>query len=184
MFKTGKIEGGSDVAFPLIADASFSSVYQITAELLLRKKIHGLLVDLDNTLAPYLQEDPDAGIIDWVHGLQAAGIRVLVLSNNHEPRVSRFCAPLDCQWLSEAGKPGKEAYRRGVEQLSLSEKEIAVVGDQIFTDTIGARRAGLCMLLVRPVRLRGYPLYQLRRVAEWPFVALTPRATTWRRKNK
>ncbi len=163
------------MAFPLIADVSFPTVQEIQPELLKQQGIRGLLVDLDNTLAPYLQPDPDPEIIGWVRTLTRAGIRVLVFSNNHEPRVSRFCAPLGCRWLSEAGKPKPEAYEKGLRMLGLCRREAAAVGDQIFTDTIGARRAGMRMLLVRPVRLRGYPLYALRRIAELPFVALTPK---------
>ena len=163
------------MAFPLLADAAFDTVFDLTAGELLRRGIRGLLVDLDNTLAPYLQPDPDEAIQRWVRDMERGGVRVLIFSNNHEPRVARFSAPLGCKWLSEAGKPKPEAYEKGLCLLGLAREETAAVGDQIFTDTIGARRFGMRMLLVRPVRLKGYPLYALRRVAELPFVWLTHR---------
>jgi len=163
------------MAFPLVADARFTSVFELHPKELLERNIRGILVDLDNTLAPYLQPDPDEAVIRWVHEMEQGGVKVLIFSNNHEPRVARFCKELRCLWLSEAGKPKDEAYEKGLALLGLSLSETAAVGDQIFTDTIGARRYGMRMLLVKPVQLRGYPLYALRRVAELPFVWMTHR---------
>lgn len=162
-----------ELAFPLIADYSFPAVTDITPQWLLSRGIQGILVDLDNTLAPYRQAEPDGEIVRWARGVEDGGVKVLVLSNNHEPRVERFCREMEVPYLFEAEKPHRRAYERGLERLALPKERVAAVGDQIFTDTLGAKRAGLRMILVRPVRLRGYFWYVLRRAAELPFVWLT-----------
>lgn len=157
--------------FPFLADGYFTSVCEITGAYLKAHGRSGVLVDLDNTLGEYEQPDPNLEVIRWVNQMQQEGIQVLVFSNNHEPRVSRFARGLGCAWLSEAGKPNPKAYIHGAELLNLSLSQVAVIGDQIFTDTYGARRAGVSTILVQPLRLYGW--YALRYVAEWPFVQMT-----------
>ena len=56
-------------------------------------------------------------------------------------------------------------------------EQTAIVGDQIFTDILGGRNAGVFTLLVEPIRLAGNPSRYLRYAVEWPFRALTKRRT-------
>ena len=45
-------------------------------------------------------------------------------------------------YISHAGKPFSRGFRKAANRLGLSMREIAVIGDQIFTDVFGGNRAG------------------------------------------
>ena len=79
----------------LVPDGVYESYQQITPELLQSRGIRLLLSDLDYTLAPKSVSRPDQAVRDWLSRLQAAGIRVMILSNNRSPRrVEQFCRDL------------------------------------------------------------------------------------------
>ncbi len=46
-----------------------------------------------------------------------------------------------------------------------------MVGDQIFTDILGANRAGICSVLVRPIAWGKNPFRRVRYALETPFRA-------------
>ena len=78
-----------------LPDGVYESYQQITPELLQSRGIRLLLSDLDYTLAPKSVSRPDQAVRDWLSRLQAAGIRVMILSNNRSPRrVEQFCRDL------------------------------------------------------------------------------------------
>lgn len=77
---------------------------------------------------------------------------MLVFSNNHPERVGKFCEPLGVGYISHAGKPFSRGFRKAANRLGLSMREIAVIGDQIFTDVFGGNRAGRADLLCRNAR--------------------------------
>lgn len=155
---------------PLIPDAAFEKITDITPEWLRKKRIRGLVLDLDNTLAAYGEERPPKFAAEWISGMLAEGFGVVVLSNNHEARVKTFCTPLGVRFLSGAGKPFKSGYLRAAEMLGLPPGSVAVVGDQIFTDVWGAKRCGMTAVIVDPVSLKGHRFYRLRRLLEKPLI--------------
>lgn len=155
-------------------DFCFDSVRDITAEFLAERRIKALALDLDNTLAPYKQRSVPSAVAAWLAAMRERGIKLLVLSNAHEQRVAEFCAPLGLPFISRAQKPKREAYRRACRQLALPPEQVAMVGDQIFTDIHGAKKSGLLALCVKPIALHN-PLFRLRNWVERPFLAGTPR---------
>ena len=48
-------------------------------------------------------------------------------------------------------KPRRRAFRKALEELKLSVSDVAVLGDQIFTDVLGGNRMGLYTILVTPI---------------------------------
>ena len=87
-------------------------------------------------------------------------------------RVERFAQSLGVPYLGRAGKPGTAGFRRAMEQMGRTPSRTAMVGDQIFTDILGARRAGVLALMVEPIELKGNPGRYLRYAVEEPFRAL------------
>lgn len=155
----------------LIPDYVFDSIYEITPEFFQEHGLRGMLVDLDGTLASSRAPLPPEAVRPWFDGLQAAGVRVLVLSNNKESRVKRFCEPLGVPYLHRAVKPLGAGFRRGARALGLPLSQIAVVGDQIYTDTFGGNRAGAVTCFVRSVN-RGDFWIGVRHQLEKPFIRL------------
>ncbi|RIH88053.1 HAD phosphatase, family IIIA [Calidithermus terrae] len=131
--------------------AQLSSVLEITPQWLQERGIRGLLVDLDNTLVPYKfkGEAPEA-IIAWVRGLEAAGVRVFLVSNARRKRLKAWSAKLGVEGIGLAGKPWF-GIRKGLKQLGLPASQVAMVGDQVFTDVLGGNLAGAYTVLVTPV---------------------------------
>ena len=128
--------------------AYVTSVFCIDYQALWDRGCRGLLFDIDNTLVPH-GDDSTPEINALFRRLHAMGFRTLMLSNNGEARIRRFLQDIDARFLSNAGKPRPKGYRRAVEMLGLSKDEVLVIGDQVFTDVLGANLAGLGSILVR-----------------------------------
>lgn len=140
----------------------FDDYTAVTPELLRRLGVRLLLTDLDYTLAPKRQKDADEAVKAWIDALHAAGIEVVILSNNRNPlRVRRFCAPLGVSFVGHALKPARRGYRRAMARFGASPEETAMLGDKLLTDTLGARRSGVTMLMVEP---KGGPVGAWNRV--------------------
>ena len=162
--------------FSPIPRGVYPSVTQIRPEALAARGIRLVLADLDNTLAPYHVEEPAPEIIQWKDELEARGIRLFLLSNSRKPgRAQRFAEKLGIPYQGHSGKPKKAGYLRTMERMGCTGPETVMVGDQIFTDTLGANNAGVVPLLVEPIRLSGNPGRYIRYAAETPFRELGKR---------
>ena len=151
-------------------------IYQVTGEALQRRGIKLLLADLDNTLAPYKVEEPSAEIRAWKAELEAAGITLFLLSNSRKPgRAQRYAEKLGIPYQGRSGKPKRGGYLKALERMGCRPEEAVMVGDQIFTDTLGANRSGVTPLLVEPIRLAGNPGRYIRYAVETPFRLLGKR---------
>lgn len=126
------------------------SAYEIDYEALYREGIRGLIYDIDNTLVEH-GADADERAVALISRLREGGFSVCFLSNNKEPRVKRFNEPIGAAYLFQGKKPGRAGYERAMELLGTDRRTTAVIGDQLFTDIYGARRAGLKSILVKPI---------------------------------
>lgn len=135
----------------LLPDAYVNSVFDITPERLNALGIKGIITDLDNTLVEWDRKEATEEITAWLRQLTAAGIRVIIVSNNNEERVKYFAHPLGIPYIHRAKKPLGRAYYAGLLQLRLRRQEVAMVGDQLLTDIFGGKRQKLYTFLVRPV---------------------------------
>lgn len=162
------------MGFSLIADQVCDTIYDLSGPDLAAAGIRLLLADLDNTLVPYGVPLPTEQVRAWNRSLAAAGVTLFVLSNNrHINRPRIFCESLGVPYLGHAGKPKAAGFHRALEQMGASPRQAAIVGDQIFTDILGGRRAEITTILVRPIRLAGNPGRYLRYAVEWPFRILS-----------
>ena len=148
----------------------YPSVTQISPQAFARRGIRLVLADLDNTLVPYKVEEPAAEVAAWARELRDHGIQLFLLSNSRKPgRAQRFAQKLDIPYQGHSGKPKRAGYLRAMERMGCTPQETVMVGDQIFTDTLGARLAGVTPLLVEPIRLAGNPGRYIRYAVETPF---------------
>ena len=160
------------MSFSLLPHRVYNSVLDIQGGELAAAGITLLLADLDNTLTRYAVQEPTPELRQWKASLEAAGVDLFLLSNSRKPmRVERFAQSLGVPYLGRAGKPGTAGFRRAMEQMGRTPSRTAMVGDQIFTDILGARRAGVLALMVEPIELKGNPGRYLRYAVEEPFRA-------------
>lgn len=156
--------------FSPIPRGVYPSVTAIPPEALRARGITLVLADLDNTLVPYGVPEPGPEVRAWKEALDRAGIQLFLLSNSRRPgRPQRFAQALGIPFQGHAGKPRREGYLRAMERMGRAPGQTVMIGDQIFTDTLGANRAGVTPLLVKPIRLAGNPGRYLRYGAETPF---------------
>lgn len=147
----------------------FRSVTEITADLLEQMGVRALLLDIDGTLMQTRDQMPAQPVMDWLAEMRRAGIALYVLSNNKHPRrVEAFAAAIGAPWMHLAGKPRLRGFVRAQAELGLPKEALALVGDQIYTDMLGARRFGIPGLLVESTDTYLWYFWP-RRLAELPF---------------
>ena len=132
-------------------DRTFLSYRQVTPALLQDMGVRVLLLDIDNTLAPYEQPEPDEHIRAWLQSLVQAGIQPAFLSNNHADRVELFNQTLALPVKFDAHKPLPGNAKKMIKRLGGDKKSTVLMGDQIFTDVCCAHMTGIRAFLVPPI---------------------------------
>ena len=138
----------------------------VTPQLLQRLGAGAVLLDVDNTIATYTSHEPAPGAVDWVKGLGEAGFRVVIVSNNYKRRVAAFAARFGVEFISFAIKPLPFGYVRAARMLGLRCRDCAIIGDQIFTDVIGANLCGMRSVLLEPIEPEEGWTFRVRRYFE------------------
>lgn len=135
---------------PFYPDNEVMSAYAIDYEVLYAKGYRGIIFDIDNTLVPHGAPADERAKALFIR-LHAMGFKTLLLSNNKEPRVKMFNDGVSSRYIFKAGKPGRDGYRRAMELMGTTPENTLFVGDQLFTDVWGAKRAGIITYLVKPI---------------------------------
>lgn len=152
----------------------FDKVGEITPEFLHKKQIKGLLLDLDNTLTTHNNPVPPQSSLDWLDKMRAAGIKLMIVSNNHAPRVTHFAEQLGLDFVSEGKKPLTFGYTRAIKRLGLEKRNVAAVGDQIFTDVLGSNLKGIRSIFVFPIEPETSLPFRFKRAIEKAFLPKKP----------
>ena len=134
----------------IFPDLFLRSIFDITPDLLKNFNVKALILDVDNTLRVYGSLVPFAGVLGWVDSMKKAGVRLIIASNNFKNSVEPFAErlKLDCVFFS--CKPLCFGLNKAAKKLKIKKSQIAVVGDQIFTDVIGGNLSGFKTVLVEP----------------------------------
>ncbi len=149
-------------------DETTDAVNTVDFRALMSRGFRGVAFDIDNTLVEHdmpATED-SARLFRRIH---EAGLRICLLSNNHEPRVKAFAEAAGADaYIFDAHKPNAEGYLRAAELLRVKREELIFFGDQLFTDIWGAKNAGVHSVLVKPVGPEKYFHIVLKRWLEKP----------------
>ena len=130
----------------------FNKVSEISLEYLKENNIKGLILDVDNTLIDYYKNMSE-DTINWANNLKQNGIKMCILSNsNKQEKVKEVAGKLELEYAYFGMKPLKKGFKKAKEMLGLENNEIAAVGDQIFTDILGANRMKMHSILVEPIK--------------------------------
>ena len=113
--------------------------------------IRAMVLDVDNTMAAHGSPVPFDGVLDWIGEMTQAGICLIVVSNNYKKRVAPFANMVGLPFVSYACKPLPLGYLRAKKLAGVRVGECLVVGDQIFTDIIGANLCGMKSVLLDPL---------------------------------
>ena len=151
-------------------DYMFATFDAVTPAFLQSIGVRALLIDIDNTLAPYEEPDPNERVLAWFAELEKNGIKAALVSNNHAPRVERFNKSLGLIAYPDSGKPGRKTLERAMKELGVTHTETAMLGDQILTDCFAGKHIGLCAIIVPPIKDKTNLFFRFKRLVERPAI--------------
>ena len=131
-------------------DEWMDSTYSIDFEDWYRRGFRGIIFDIDNTLVPHGAPADERALALFAR-LHDTGFATCLISNNQLPRVKPFADAVQSAFVEDAHKPSVKNYLRACEMMGLKKEQVLFVGDQLFTDVWGAKRAGIYNILVRPI---------------------------------
>lgn len=150
--------------------AYFESVKDISIDFLNKNNIKAIILDVDNTIIDYDKNMPEE-IKKWCEDLKQKGIKFCIVSNTNKiEKVKKAAGTLDIPYFYFAKKPTKGGLKKGIKLLEEKPENIAAVGDQVFTDVVGANRCKLYPILVKPVDTRDIFTTKLKRPFEKIFI--------------
>ena len=131
-------------------------VEEISIELLRKNNIKALMLDVDNTLINYSRKMEET-IDEWVKTMKKNSIELYILSNsNKKDKIIEIANRLDIRYVYFAKKPLKSGFKKVQKSLGIPFENIAIVGDQIFTDIIGGNRCNMFSILVDPIEAKDF----------------------------
>ena len=137
-------------------DAYFKRVEDIDIEFLNKHKIKALLLDVDNTLVDHTKKMTES-VIKWAKELKGQGVKLYILSNtNDKEKIQSIVKKIDIPYQLFSMKPLKRGFKKAQKELGEKSENIAIVGDQIFTDIIGGKRCNIYTILVEPIQEKDF----------------------------
>jgi len=149
---------------------AFKSVTDITIDFLKQNSIDGLVLDLDNTLTTHNNPNPAEKVTEWISLMKKSGIKMMIVSNNTAERVTPFANNLGLDFVSNGRKPLAIGFKKAQKLMEIPFSNIAIVGDQIFTDILGANLKRIRTIFVFPIELESNFFFKLKRKLEAPFL--------------
>lgn len=127
-----------------------------------------LLCDIDNTLVAHDEPDPSEEVKEFLMNVHNEGFEIILISNNVTERVIRFAKglPMNVKTYPFAKKPLKLTYQKILRENHLKKEEVAVLGDQLLTDVLGANRVHLYTVLTHPVAQKDLACTKINRIIE------------------
>lgn len=154
----------------LTPDYVFPTFSDITPEFLLSRGIKALVIDVDNTLAPYEQELPDERTVEWFNSLAENGIKAALISNNKPARIEKYNALLSLPAYPDSKKPSTRMILVAIEEMGATIETTAGLGDQLLTDTLAVHRLDMPSIIVPPIKDKKTPFFRFKRLLEKPFM--------------
>lgn len=131
-----------------------NSVFAIDYEKIYSLGYKAIIFDIDNTLVHHGDDSNDEvdSLFRYIHGI---GLKTLFLSNNSIARIERFNKNINTLYIANANKPDTAGYLKAISLLGVTKDEVIVIGDQIFTDILGANKCGIPSVLVDFIYIEG-----------------------------
>lgn len=152
-----------------VPDIYCDTVYDVTPDMLIKRGVKGIILDIDNTLVPYEIPEPTESVREWLKLMTDSGIRLAFVSNNKPPRVELFNRTLGLPAFPESGKPLRKSCVKALEAMGCEAREAAIIGDQVFTDVLAGRIAKMnTAVLVDPINDKKTLFFRFKRLLERP----------------
>ena len=155
--------------FSLLPKIILPAITDISPELLRSRGIQLLMMDFDNTIVPYTTNIPTDAVNSWLQSMAESGIALCIVSNSKRDRVKIFAKDYGLACITHSRKPFPKGIKECLATYDVDPSVCALVGDQIFTDTLGANCTDVTSILVKAIDNHNIWL-KLRHVAELPFI--------------
>ena len=157
------------MSFSLLPRFMTQNLTDLTPDFLERHGVSLLMLDFDNTIVPYTTNVPTEKMEAWLRQMAASDITLCVVSNSKRDRVRVFCDSYGIACITHAKKPFSKGIKECLNRFETAPERAALVGDQIFTDTLGGNCAGVKTILVEAIDNHNFWL-KARHVLEKPFI--------------
>ncbi|MGF1587649.1 MAG: YqeG family HAD IIIA-type phosphatase [Pleurocapsa sp.] len=139
------------------------TIFDLTPQILSEQNIHGLILDVDETLVPFKQKEISEELQQWIAEIRQHTPIWLVSNNLSYSRIGNIAQSLDLPFLWAAKKPSRRKLKQAATAMNLSIEQVAMVGDRLFTDVLAGNRLGMFTILVEPmidpiVAVRSHPI--------------------------
>lgn len=134
-----------------IPDAYAKSIFDVDINFFIKHNFKTILVDLDNTLDSYKASSPSTRVIMLKEALALHNIEMIIISNNKERRVNPYASKLGVRYLFSTRKPFTKRLLKFMDENNISKNDTIVIGDQLVTDVIMAKKAKIFCLLCDPI---------------------------------
>lgn len=131
-------------------DEYLESTYSIDFEKRYSEGCRGVIFDIDNTLVRHGEPADERAKVLFAR-LRRLGMNYCLISNNKLPRVKSFADQVEALFIENAHKPSTKNYKNAMGLMGTTPENTIFVGDQLFTDVYGAKRAGIRNILVKPI---------------------------------
>lgn len=147
-------------------DFRFASIVAIPVEWLKVQQVERIILDVDNTLLPRDKIEPDEAALRWLQSVRNSGIEIVLLSNNGGQRLQQISEAAQTEVICWAAKPFSWGFKRALKNFSKKQGKVLVIGDQLLTDVLGAKRLGFTVLWVSSLSGKEFPVTRLARKIE------------------
>ena len=150
-----------DKADILMPKYRFRAVIDITPEDLTKMGAKAVGLDIDNVVAPDGTFRYASGVKEWVRKIKSACFPVMLISNGTLMRVLPVSKYLDnTPFLHLSKKPSPRALIKAAKKMGVDITELAMLGDQLFSDIKAANRCGAIAVRIDPLPAKSlYPHY-------------------------
>lgn len=157
------------MSFSLLPRFMTRRLTDLKPEFLKEQGIRLLMLDFDNTIVPYTTNVPSSRMDAWLRQMMTTDITLCVVSNSKKDRVVQFCQHYGIACVTHAKKPFSKGIKECLSRFHIAPEQAALVGDQIFTDTLGGNCTGVKTILVKAIDNHNFWL-KARHVLEKPFI--------------
>ena len=133
-------------------------IYEISQSELQKKGIHCLLLDVDGTLVNRKSTEITKDVKNWIIESKKLFSIYLISNNPSKKRIAKIAKELKLRYKYNASKPTKKVTLNAIEEVNFESKNIAIIGDRIFTDIIVGNRCNIKTILVRRLKRDGLPV--------------------------
>ena len=133
-------------------------IYMISQSELHKKGINSLLLDVDGTLVNRKTNIISKSVKNWIIESKKLFSLYLISNNPSKKRIAKIAKELNLKYKYNASKPRKKVTLSVIKEIGRKPKNIAIIGDRIFTDIIVGNRCNIKTILVKRLNRDGLPI--------------------------